>query len=181
MPTDDGPGGPSPYGAHVLVLVIRHAYAGDKASWPGPDADRPLDATGHADAEALARAIGDLPVERVASSPTRRCLDTVAPFARARRLSITPCEDLAVGSPRPLLDVVLGATAPMTLCTHGEAMGPLLDALRGTATVDAALTDDEWLLRKGTAWALRVDGRTVTHLRHITPRSARAHSGDPAG
>jgi phosphohistidine phosphatase SixA len=46
------------------VYLIRHACAGDKRHWTGPDVERPLDAAGIAQAEALADELAVLPIHR---------------------------------------------------------------------------------------------------------------------
>jgi broad specificity phosphatase PhoE len=67
------------------VYLIRHGRP--LSSWGGGDDDPGLDATGHAQAEAIAERLIGLPDEarprRVVSSPLRRCQETAQPFARA--------------------------------------------------------------------------------------------------
>ena len=65
----------------MLVRLVRHACAGDKHSWAGDDADRPLDDVGRLQALAVAELLGLRPAGRLLSSPTRRCLDTLVPLA----------------------------------------------------------------------------------------------------
>jgi len=67
----------------AMLVVVRHADAGDKQSWEGPDALRPLSPAGHRQAEGLVIRMEDYPVERILCSPTVRCLQTVEPLARA--------------------------------------------------------------------------------------------------
>jgi phosphohistidine phosphatase SixA len=70
------------------LLLVRHAKAGDRESWHGDDAGRPLDERGWRQAEGLVGALASYPVERILSSPARRCLETVEPLGRARGLTI---------------------------------------------------------------------------------------------
>lgn len=67
----------------ALVHVIRHGKPA--STWGGTDEDPGLDATGQAQAEAVAEAILALPERptRVVSSPLRRCRETAEPLARA--------------------------------------------------------------------------------------------------
>lgn len=64
------------------VLLVRHARAGSRESWRGPDDDRPLDPAGVAQVEWLRTVLpafwlaGERPY--VGSAPVRRCVDTVA-------------------------------------------------------------------------------------------------------
>ncbi len=70
------------------VAYVRHARAGERSRWSGPDDQRPLDPTGHAQAEALSPLLGCYGFERVHSADVLRCLDTVAPFAKAQGLPV---------------------------------------------------------------------------------------------
>ena len=81
-----------------MLLVVRHADAGDKGSWDGPDVGRPLSPAGCRQAEGLVVRLEDFPVERILCSPTVRCHQTVQPLAddrllrieRVRRSGLTP-------------------------------------------------------------------------------------------
>jgi phosphohistidine phosphatase SixA len=70
------------------MLLIRHAQAGDREQWEGDDRERPLDARGERQAVALVDQLAGFAIERILSSPYRRCLETVAPLARARGLEV---------------------------------------------------------------------------------------------
>jgi hypothetical protein len=153
--------------------VIRHGCAGHKADWDGPDAARPLDAAGVAQAEAFVPALLGRPIRRIASSPTARCVDTVVPLAHARGLPVE--EDPVLGrttTGEKLLALVGGdESADAVLCTHGEVMQGALDALRAAGVPIEARDpgDDALLLAKGSGWDLTVEGGAVTALRHVHP------------
>jgi len=70
------------------LVVVRHGSAGDRASWPGPDRERPLDDVGHAQAQALAPVLHAYRVGRVLSADVLRCMETVGPYATSRRLAV---------------------------------------------------------------------------------------------
>ncbi|GAA3243342.1 NUDIX hydrolase [Pseudonocardia petroleophila] len=63
-----------------LVLLVRHAKAGNRAQWDGHDDDRPLSGTGHEQARHLADLLPLYGPDRVASAPPVRCRATVAPL-----------------------------------------------------------------------------------------------------
>jgi 8-oxo-dGTP pyrophosphatase MutT (NUDIX family) len=65
------------------LVVVRHASAGDKKRWDGPDADRPLDADGAARAVTVAALLSAYDVQRAGCADVRRCEQTLEPFARA--------------------------------------------------------------------------------------------------
>ena len=52
-----------------VVYLVRHAHAGKKAQWQGPDQARPLSAQGRKEALGLRDQLRDLPVRRLLSSP----------------------------------------------------------------------------------------------------------------
>lgn len=79
----------------MTLLLIRHAWAGDRDEWQGDDRRRPLDARGARQSEALVDLVGRYPVARVVSSPYDRCVQTVQPLARARQLQVEVFEELS--------------------------------------------------------------------------------------
>jgi phosphohistidine phosphatase SixA len=150
-----------------MLLVVRHADAGDKRTWTGPDSLRPLSSNGHLQAEGLVIRLEDYPINRILCSPTLRCYQTVEPLARDRLLRIETVPALGVdASPAELLalcsDVELRQTV---LCTHGEGIGLLLTRL----LADALVAEDALDWPKGSTWLLeRIDQRTVRG-RYLAP------------
>ncbi|MQW77979.1 NUDIX domain-containing protein [Nocardioides sp. dk4132] len=66
------------------LVVLRHAEARARKSWPGEDAVRPLTDAGRHDAAALVPLLAAYDVGEVVSSSATRCVETVAPYAAAR-------------------------------------------------------------------------------------------------
>jgi 8-oxo-(d)GTP phosphatase len=71
-----------------VLLLVRHASAGDRYEWEGDDRLRPLDERGRRQADQLVDLLEQYEVTRVLSSPSLRCVQTVEPFAQARGLGI---------------------------------------------------------------------------------------------
>jgi 8-oxo-dGTP diphosphatase len=144
-----------------MLLVVRHADAGDKRGWKGPDLLRPLSAAGHRQAEGLVVRLEDYPVERILCSPSLRCIQTVQPLAADRFLEIEPLPALGVeASPADVLGVFWDRTLRNTvLCTHGKAIGGLLRRL----AADGLTATDPLDWPKGSTWLLQRidDGREV--------------------
>jgi phosphohistidine phosphatase SixA len=143
-----------------MLLVVRHADAGDKRTWGGPDVLRPLSPTGHRQAEGLVVRLEDYPVERILCSPTLRCQQTVEPLARDRMLRIESVPALGVDTtPAQLLTLFWDLELRNSvLCTHGEGIGLLLTRL----IADALLVEDPLDWPKGSTWLLqRTDQRQV--------------------
>jgi phosphohistidine phosphatase SixA len=135
----------------MLVVLVRHATAGDRAKWRDDDRLRPLDDRGRRQAAALPGTLSDLPISRILTSPYVRCVQTVEPLAAASGLQIEEAAALAEGSVRaevmPLLSI-----AGTALCTHGDVCHELVGGRRTP---------------KGSAWVLDVGDRGVVPVRHI--------------
>lgn len=156
------------------VTIVRHALAGDKRRWTGPDRERPLDPRGESDAAALAAALTAFPIRRLVSSPTRRCVQSLQPLAAQTSLVVEHSDHLRkVVRPEAFHALVTDdGSADAVLCTHGEVMRPLLRHLRfdGVAISTDHPHQHHRLLAKGSAWRLTIsDGGLIEHLLHIVP------------
>jgi phosphohistidine phosphatase SixA len=143
-----------------MVYLVRHAHAGNKAEWNGPDLDRPLSAAGNAQAAGLVARLGGYPVGRILSSPAERCRQTVEPLARHRGLAVEPTDLLGVDA---AVDGVLALLGDPTLrhsvlCTHGELISQVFERLVA-AGLDLP-SGPRW--QKGSIWVLgRADGQVA--------------------
>ncbi len=70
------------------LYVVRHAKAGIRAAWTGPDQERPLTRRGRKQACRLVERFQGLDIERILSSPFLRCVQTVEPLGEARGLPV---------------------------------------------------------------------------------------------
>jgi 8-oxo-dGTP diphosphatase len=124
---------------------MRHASAGERLGSPVQDRSRRLDAAGRADARALPAAFAESEIERIVSSPTARCVATVLPLARRRRIEIECRDELGPNASRKDILGLLDELPENTLvCTHREVLERLL---RGGVTCEKGGT---WLVeRKG--------------------------------
>jgi 2,3-bisphosphoglycerate-dependent phosphoglycerate mutase len=68
------------------VYLVRHAQTRYDPSVA--DEDRPLTSMGHEQAASLSGVLLDLGIEEIHSSPFRRCVDTITPFARSAALEV---------------------------------------------------------------------------------------------
>jgi broad specificity phosphatase PhoE len=82
-----------------MLIVVRHAVAVDRADWTGDDLLRPLTPLGREQAEGLVARLEDHPIERILSSPSLRCTQTVEPLARRRLVPVEPFAPLGVDVP----------------------------------------------------------------------------------
>jgi 2,3-bisphosphoglycerate-dependent phosphoglycerate mutase len=74
------------------IYLVRHAQTRYDAAVP--DSERPLTERGHEQAAALVGALDALGIEEIHTSPYRRCIDTIGPFARHAALELNHVEDL---------------------------------------------------------------------------------------
>ena len=134
----------------MIVLLVRHARAGDREAWKSDDRLRPLDEKGWKQADGLVELLADYPIERLLSSPSLRCTQTFEPLASARGLQIEEVAELAEGSTREDALRLLGSldAGCIALSTHGDVVEDLLgDGLRKSATEVLTLEDDGTLRR----------------------------------
>lgn len=78
-----------------MILLVRHASAGDREEWDRDDRLRPLDERGRRQADELVELLAEYEVTRLLSSPSLRCIQTVEPFAHARGLDIEIRDELS--------------------------------------------------------------------------------------
>ena len=142
------------------LYVVRHAKAGIRAAWTGPDQERPLTRRGRKQARRLVERFQGLEIERILSSPFLRCVQTVEPLGEARGLPVEVAPELREGAN---VDELLWALAsfsdrPTVVCGHGTEIEAMIDRLeRDGATIEGARG-----IAKGSVWVLdRDDGRVV--------------------
>jgi phosphohistidine phosphatase SixA len=157
-----------------VVYLVRHAHAGRKSEWHGPDLVRPLSAAGRMEALGLVEQLRQHPVRRILSSPAHRCLQTVEPLAGRLGLQVEPSDTLGVdGSGGGLLELLEDrALRQAVLCTHGEVIGRVFEAL---AEAGIELPDrPRW--PKGSTWVLDRDGTRSWKGSYLQPLAI-----EPAG
>ena len=150
----------------MTVHVVRHADAGDRGSWVAGHDDRPLSLTGHGQAAGLVGVLAAVPVQRVLSSPSLRCVQTVEPLARARGLPVERNDALAEGGWRDAVALLADlAGTDCVACSHGDVIPEMIDALAGQGVRIA----DRRRWQKGSVWTFHtVDGR-FTHATYTPP------------
>jgi 8-oxo-dGTP diphosphatase len=143
---------------NLTIELFRHMDAGDRAQWRDDQNLRPLNDLGRRQAERLAEALGEQPLDGLYSSPALRCVQSLEPLGRRFRLAIETHEGLseANGYPSPVgleqhrpqaayggafvagralsaLDTVVSAhpRGRVAVCTHGDTMPALLALLAG--------------------------------------------------
>jgi 8-oxo-dGTP diphosphatase len=142
-----------------VVLLIRHASAGERLESPVKDRARRLDAAGRADARALPAALSAYAIDRIVSSPRARCLATVAPLARRLGLEIECRDELTPDASRKETLALLAELPDSALvCTHREVFERVF---RGEVTCE-----------KGGTWLVERKGRRRRPVAYLPPRSS---------
>jgi 8-oxo-dGTP diphosphatase len=151
----------------VKLFVVRHANAGSRSDWGGPDRLRPLSDKGWRQAEGIADALAESDVRRLVSSPSVRCVQTLEPLSRRIGLPVEQDERLDEGSSgKEALELVLELDVPVAaICSHGDVIPDLLDAVR---LQDAKHKGSvQWA--KASIWELKLDGDRAVKARYIPP------------
>jgi 8-oxo-dGTP pyrophosphatase MutT (NUDIX family)/phosphohistidine phosphatase SixA len=137
-----------------VVVLVRHAYAGKRTEWDGPDEERPLQGKGIRDAERAGLLLPLFAPDVVVSAPAKRCRDTVAGVDAAVRLDGRFAEDGDVEEAVEALRGYAAASTSTVVCSQGGLMRPLLPRLRAGLGVAPGTPVSS---PKGAAWVLSYD------------------------
>ncbi|MDQ3402775.1 MAG: NUDIX domain-containing protein [Actinomycetota bacterium] len=138
----------------VTVLLVRHAHAGKRSGWDGPDDARPLSRTGRAEVSALTGLLPLFGPSRVHAAPKVRCVDTVRPVADLLGVAVSEEPALAerddpdAASARLREIVALGGVS--VVCSQGGVIPDLVTA----SAARSAMELGEIRSRKGSVWVL---------------------------
>jgi 8-oxo-dGTP diphosphatase len=151
----------------MTIYLVRHGKAGDRSKWEGPDDLRPLSKGGRKQAEKLVDQLADATIDRIVTSPSVRCRQSVEPLAEQRRLPVDLADELAEGAPLAdalrLIEKVAHEHA--VLCTHGDVAGDLLHHLDRTGVPLGDVVTSE----KGSTWVFEVEGDEIVSARYLPP------------
>jgi len=116
------------------LVVLRHASAMPRDSWPGPDRERTLAAEGERQAQALVPLLRAYGVRRVISSDAMRCTATVQPYADAAALPVEVDhrlseEGLKDVSAMGRMDGLLRRDEPLVVCSHRPVLPSLFESV----------------------------------------------------
>lgn len=138
------------------MLLLRHASAGERRTKPAVDAARVLDRLGRAQAARLHDAFAGYEIECIVSSPLVRCVETVAPIARALELEIEVRAELEPGaSKRDALRLLRRLPPAALVCTHREVFETLFGDAIGC--------------EKGGAWLVERRARSFAPVAYLPP------------
>ncbi len=145
------------------LILVRHAQSMPSSELP--ESDWPLSALGQDQAAALAPVLAELGVDALASSPYRRAIETLRPFAEAAGLPIAVDPDLrerALGgwleNPTEVEDAVRRMHADLEFCLPGGETG-LACLARFRAALGRAIEQSD-----GAIIAVGSHGGVLSHL-----------------
>jgi phosphohistidine phosphatase SixA len=157
------------------LYVVRHADAGGRSSWDGPDETRPLTKRGRHQADAIAEDLRSAGVTRLVSSPYRRCTQTLVPLAAHLGVAVESDERLAEGAggdnALTLADELRKESEAAVVCSHGDVIPELLRILKATT----ARFRDPFIWPKASTWVVTWDGDCWSKARYIAPPDLRHH------
>jgi len=149
----------------VPLLLIRHADAGSRSAWDGPDRARPLSAAGQAEAAALVGLLEGYGVKRMLSSPYARCIETLEPLGVALSVEIECDEALGEGHGYRATNLVRSlAGEDAALCSHGDVIPEVLLALAAEEGVDLGPHPRH---PKASTWVLESSGRVFVAASYL--------------
>ncbi len=145
--------------------VIRHAKAGSRGNWTGDDRLRPLSKKGQNQAEELVGQFESFPIKSIFSSPYLRCMQTVEPLSRARKVQVKSSIELAEGHGLDGLNEFLGNSKldHAALSTHGDIVWELVEELVSRHVIRAG----DGGFDKGSTWILRLQDGVPVKARYL--------------
>lgn len=146
-----------------VVVLVRHAHAGERKKWTGNDALRPIDPMGEQEAERFAALCAPIGPERLFAATPLRCKQTLEPLAAslgglpivvdgafAEPADADDAPAKAKVSAERLLDLRAGGVP--AICSQGKIIPHLLATLLDEADAEPYKT------AKGESWLLTWSG-----------------------
>ncbi|SMD20999.1 NUDIX hydrolase [Kibdelosporangium aridum] len=141
----------------ATVLLVRHAKAGKREGWTGPDIERPLSPAGRRQAAALRELLPLFGANRMYSAPPARCVQTIAGLAEdlGRTVEVEPSlgEQEYSSAPdatlRRLREIASSEGIPVV-----SSQGGVIPGLISACAKESGLDLPEVRAKKGSVWLL---------------------------
>jgi 8-oxo-dGTP pyrophosphatase MutT (NUDIX family)/phosphohistidine phosphatase SixA len=149
-----------------VAVLVRHAHAGSRKNWNGPDDQRPLDVRGTDEATRLAPVLAAFKPARVCSAPLLRCIDTVTQIGLPVRTDTVFAEATAAAA-AAVAERIRGLVAEhgrVVIASQGGVIPQTVAALR-SPNVSATAT---LATPKGSAWVLSFAGTEIVAADQLT-------------
>jgi 8-oxo-dGTP pyrophosphatase MutT (NUDIX family) len=120
------------------LVIVRHALAEPRSAWKRADGRRPLVESGLGRSEVIAGLLGAYGVTDIVTSPSKRCVQTVGPYAVSAGITMVTRGLLSEegfgrrgpAGARKILDQAVERGNPAAVCTHGPLLPGMLKAVR---------------------------------------------------
>jgi len=150
----------------MTLYLVRHASAGTRGTGV-EDLERSLDDVGRTQANSVAERLVDVGIDRLCSSPARRCIETLEPAAARLEVEIDVeaalLEDQSADAAVGLLHRLAGEGHTAALCTHGDLIPEILHLLGRDGMV--IVGPRRW--EKGSVWQLDTSGPDLVRARYL--------------
>jgi len=125
------------------IIALRHAKALARSDWDGADAARPLTTRGREQAKSIVGPLRAFGVRKIITSDAVRCVQTVAPLAKALERKPVKTEKISQDAwedgqddLRSVIGRRVRAGKPAVLCSHGPVLpGILTEIALATGTI----------------------------------------------
>jgi len=135
----------------VTLYIVRHAKAGKRSEWDGPDTLRPLSDKGWEQSQAIAEKLIELKPSALISSPAVRCMQTLEPLSKATKIEIFADKRLFEhGDVAKMIELLEDAKDSTVISSHGDMIPEVIKILQRRGMEIGSKPD--W--RKATVWVL---------------------------
>lgn len=154
----------------MTLFLVRHASAGTRGQdGPENDLQRPLDAVGYDQANAIATLLGERDVQAIYTSSATRCVQTVEPLGSRASLDVVEEPALLEGQSATmaihLMRTLARSGTTAALCSHGDIIPDAIQTLAREGMV--IVGQRAWA--KGSTWELRTRGGDITEAQFLGP------------
>jgi len=148
-----------------VAVLVRHAKAGKRGEFHGPDDQRPLDREGKEQAKRLGPLLALFKPTRVYAAPLLRCVDTVAQAGLPVRRD-TVFAEVTAAKPAAVADRLRALVAQHGRVVVASQGGVIPAAVAALAPPNAAATTS-FGTPKGDAWVLSFDEHGLVAADHL--------------
>lgn len=152
------------------LLLVRHAKAGRRDRFSGPDEQRPLDREGKEQAQALVPNLLAFKASEIYSADPLRCVESMMPLAEHldAEIAIEPLFSesgyaAATDEARERFRTLVSDKTVRVVCSQGKVIPDLLEWLAGQDGVALQSARN----RKGSVWVLSFVGRRLVAADHL--------------
>ncbi len=160
------------------LLVVRHALATPRSAWKGDDRKRPLSPAGRAQVPLITEALAAYGVTALASSPSTRCVQTLAGYAKHSGIDIHMRNAISeegfakrgAKRVRRVIDELMSTGVPTAVCSHGPVLPTMLEALAGrSAPAEEQLPGTDAALAEAADLGLEKGEILIAHICGVGP------------